>query len=143
MLSFCEQRLDSTHPLIAAICSNLALLYERQGKDGQAKPLYWRALKIYERQWGDIHPNISTICSNLTELYLKQGKDEQAEMLWKRAVKISLVSLGQEHSQTQLFMEAYQTCLLKRDPNGNTDAQLSLLLQREHDDNPGEEHVQE
>src|SRR5437899_799279 len=46
------------HPDLAAGLTNLALLYSKQGKYGQAEPLYRRSLAIQEKVLGADHPDL-------------------------------------------------------------------------------------
>ena len=76
---------------------NLAVLYDNQGKDEQAEPLYERALAIHERVLGEEHPNVAASLDNLAIHYDQQGKYAQAEPLHQRALAIRESALGEEH----------------------------------------------
>ena len=80
--------------------SNLASLYQAQGKYEQAEPLYQRVLAIFEMQLGPEHPYTGTCLNNLAGLYQAQGKYEQAEPLYQRALPILGKIVGPQHPIT-------------------------------------------
>jgi tetratricopeptide (TPR) repeat protein len=94
-----QHQLGSTHPLIAASCNNLALLYTEQGRYEQAEPFYQLALAIWQ-QAGNENRNLAAGFNNLGQLYLKQGKHEQAEHLFKAALMLREQLLGPLHPDT-------------------------------------------
>jgi len=49
--------------------SNLASLYQSQGRYSEAEPLYGRSLSIREQQLGADHPDVATSLNNLAALY--------------------------------------------------------------------------
>ena len=53
---------------------NLALLYQDQGRYGEAEPLLKRALEAKERVLGREHPDTLTSVNNLAVLYRDQGR---------------------------------------------------------------------
>ena len=59
--------------------NNLAGLYQAQGKDAEAEPLYKRALAIREKALGKDHPDVATVLENLAVLYEKIGKEDEAK----------------------------------------------------------------
>jgi tetratricopeptide (TPR) repeat protein/CHAT domain-containing protein len=74
---------------LATSLNNLALLYESQGRWGEAEPLYDEALKIYRELFGKKPNNyLATSLNNLAELYKSQGRWGEAEPLYDEALKI-------------------------------------------------------
>ena len=58
--------------------NSLAMLYNAQGKYGEAEPLFRRALAIAEKALGLEHPNVAASLNNLAGLYQAQGKYAEA-----------------------------------------------------------------
>jgi tetratricopeptide (TPR) repeat protein len=110
-LSIREQRLGSEHPETAVSLSNLALLYQRQGKYAQAERLLQCACLISELALGATHPEMAVSLNNLAGLYYDQGKYMKAKPFYQRALAISERALGREHPQTQGFRENYRLLL--------------------------------
>ncbi len=73
------------------------MVYEAQGRYGQAESLYKRDLAISEKKLGPDHPEIATTLSNLAVLYGTQGRYVEAESLHKRALAIEEKKLGLDH----------------------------------------------
>jgi tetratricopeptide (TPR) repeat protein len=63
----------------------------------QAKPLYERALAIWEKVHGKEHPDVATSLNNLAGLSYAQGDYEQAKPLFERALAIREKVFGKEH----------------------------------------------
>ena len=82
---------------MATSLNNLALLYQAQGKDAEAEPLYHRSLAIREKALGPEHPQVAIGLNNLAFLYHAQGKYAEAEPLFKRALAIWEKAHGPEH----------------------------------------------
>ena len=51
-----KAELGDRHPDTAQGLNNLALLYDSQGRYGEAEPLYVQALEIRKAELGDRHP---------------------------------------------------------------------------------------
>ena len=73
---------------VAYSLNNLAEIYEGEGKDAMAEPLFRRALAIDEKQRGPQHPAVSTDLSNLALFYGSQGQYAQAGPLFDRSLAI-------------------------------------------------------
>jgi tetratricopeptide (TPR) repeat protein len=96
---------------VSQILNNLALVYERQGKYGEAEGLYQRALAIREKALGRDHPDVAQTLHNLANVYLSQGKYGEAEGLYQRALAIREKALGRDH----LELTIPQSVLLRAD----------------------------
>jgi tetratricopeptide (TPR) repeat protein len=96
-LAIREQALGPTHPAVATSLNNLALLYDAQGRYGDAEPLYRRALAIVEQGVGLTHPDVAASLNNLAELYRAQGRYGDAEPLYRRALALYEQLLGPDH----------------------------------------------
>ncbi|BCL78950.1 tetratricopeptide repeat protein [Ktedonobacteria bacterium brp13] len=73
------QQLGASHPGTAASLNNLASLYDTQGKDTEAEPLYQRALAIFENILGQNHPNSQTVRRNYASLLQAMEHDGEAK----------------------------------------------------------------
>ena len=92
-----EQALGQDHPEMVEPLTDLADLYERQGRYTEAEPLYQRALHIQEQALGPDHPDIVYPLSGLAILYERQGKYVEAKSLSRRALCIQEQALGPDH----------------------------------------------
>jgi hypothetical protein len=63
-----EKVLGPEHPSTAMSLNNLASLLQDQGDLAGARPLYERALALYERALGPDHPSTNRVRRNLTGL---------------------------------------------------------------------------
>ena len=87
------------HPDLARCLSNLASLYEVQGKLGDAEPLCKDALEMRKRLYKDQDRlDLAHSLNNLAVLYLAQGKLGDAEPLYKDALEMyKRLFKGQDH----------------------------------------------
>ena len=70
---------------MAALYTNLAVIYQAQGRYAKAEELYRRALAIYEEVLGPEQPQLARGLENLAALLRETGRKEQAEELAARA----------------------------------------------------------
>ena len=82
---------------MATALSNLALLYDEQGRYAEAEPLFWRALAISEKVLPENHPDIALRLHNLAGLLRNLGQQSQAEQFYDRSLLIREKVLGPEH----------------------------------------------
>ena len=80
--------LGQNHPETASSLNNLAMLLDRLGDLGEARPLFERALRIDEKVLGPDHPDTALRLTNLGTLLRKQGSYAEARPLLERAVRI-------------------------------------------------------
>src|ERR1019366_7786309 len=106
-LRICEASLGSEHPQMGTLLSNLATLYQEQGRYTKPEPLLQRALYICEESLGSEHPDVASPLNGLAVLYHKQGKYAEAEPLYQRALRIREQHLGPEHPLTQMVQMNY------------------------------------
>jgi CHAT domain-containing protein len=97
VLSILRQQLGDSHPDVAASLSNLATLYQGQGRYVEAEPLFLEALQIRRQQFGGNHIAVSNSLNNLAELYRNQGRYVEAEPLFLEALQISRAQRGGNH----------------------------------------------
>jgi Tfp pilus assembly protein PilF len=68
--------------------TNLAALYEAQGKHAEAEEFYKRTLAITENFFDPDHPNIATSLENYAAFLRKRSREAEAEKLEARAKAI-------------------------------------------------------
>ncbi len=66
----------------------LADVYYAQGQYAEAKPLYKRALRIYERTLGKNHPEVAVTLENYADLLRRTNRDAKAKKMEARAKAI-------------------------------------------------------
>jgi tetratricopeptide (TPR) repeat protein len=89
----CKQLLGSEHPDVAKSLNGLAWLYYTQGQYETAKPLYQRALAIYEKALGSEHLKLATFLENYALLLRKMDRPEEAGQLEARVRSIRAKSV--------------------------------------------------
>ncbi|MBL8252033.1 MAG: tetratricopeptide repeat protein, partial [Candidatus Competibacter sp.] len=97
---FAEQKFGPAHPNTLTSVNNLALLYQAQGRYGEAEPLHQRALAGFEKGLGPMHPDVLLSVNNLAALYRAQGRYGEAEPLYQRALAGFEKGLGPMHPDT-------------------------------------------
>ena len=95
-LAIREKALGRDHPDVATTLSDLAVLYQAQGRYANAEPIYKRSLAISEKALGRDHPSVATTLHNLAAVYRAQGRYADAEPLYRRALTIVEKVLGPE-----------------------------------------------
>ena len=86
--------LGPDHLHTAGGLDNLARLLQVQGDLVGARPLYERALAIYEKVLGPEHPLTATSLNDLASLFRDQGDLAEARRLYERALAIYEKVLG-------------------------------------------------
>jgi tetratricopeptide (TPR) repeat protein len=84
----------------------------------EAKPLYQRALRIWEQACGPEHPQVATSLYGLAFLSREQGKYAEAEPLYQRTLSIRTQVLTPEHPDTAQTMH---DLALLREVQGNSE----------------------
>jgi Flp pilus assembly protein TadD len=75
-----------SNPTDIAALSQLAQIYDRQGRELLARPLYESILKL--------DPNHATAATNLAVILVKSGNLNQAIALWRQALKVNPAQTG-------------------------------------------------
>ncbi len=109
---FAEQKLGPDHPSTLSSVNNLAVLYESQGRYGEAEPLYRRVLAASEKVLGPEHPDTLRSINNLAFLYQAQGRYGEAEPLYRRVLAASEKVLGPEHPDALATQLSYTVNLV-------------------------------
>jgi CHAT domain-containing protein/tetratricopeptide (TPR) repeat protein len=105
-LAINEQTLGAKHPDLAANLTNLANVYEGQGKYPEAERVHRRALEIREQALGIDHPDVARTLSGLAEVYQLEGKYGEAEGLYRRALAIREQALGANHPDVAITLDS-------------------------------------
>lgn len=113
---------DEEHPYVAAVLSNMALLYKTQERYVEAKPLYKRALTIWEKIYGPEHPYVVTTLSDLAEIHEVQCKYVEAQSLYIRTLRIYEKAPEQAPSDLVDILQRYE--LLLREVGKKQEAKL-------------------
>ena len=79
--------LGPRHPDTLTSLNNLAVLYQAQGRYGEAEPLFLEALQASREVLGPRHPDTLTSLNNLAVLYQAQGRYGEAEPLFQEALQ--------------------------------------------------------
>ena len=87
------------HPQVASAPLDLALNLNEQAKNGEAEPLYHRALAIREKVHGPDHPEVAIVIDNLAIALYSQGKYEDAELLHRRTLATKETVHGPDHPE--------------------------------------------
>lgn len=89
---------DTAHPDIANSLSNLALVYQHQGKLTEATSLLKESLEMNRQIHGQdtAHPDIARSMSNLADVFHQQGKLTEAAALVRKSLEMSRKVYGQD-----------------------------------------------
>jgi Tfp pilus assembly protein PilF len=101
------------HSNIASTLNALATVLQDSGDYAGARPLYERALAIWEQALGPQHPNTAQSLNNLAGLLLHQGDVETARQHHERALAIREATLGPNHPNTAQSLWWLGTMLLQ------------------------------
>jgi tetratricopeptide (TPR) repeat protein len=85
--------------------NNLAIVYSKEGRYGDAEALGSQALEIRRRVLGPEHPETLSSMNNLAIVYQYETKYKQAQALFSKASEISLRLRGAEHPFTLDILE--------------------------------------
>jgi CHAT domain-containing protein/Flp pilus assembly protein TadD len=99
-LGLARQMFGDRDPSTLASLNQLALLYDSQGRYGDAEPLYREALQGWREVLGPHHPNTLAGLNNLAALYRAQGRYNDAEPLYREALQGWREVLGPRHPKT-------------------------------------------
>jgi serine/threonine protein kinase len=92
--------LGPEHPDTLVTTSNVAALYDLEGKYAQAEALHSQILEMRRRVLGPEHPDTLKSMMNLALAYFDEGKYPQAEALQSQTLAIKRRVLGPEHPDT-------------------------------------------
>ena len=135
VLNIHMKTLGESNATTANSMSNLARVYDLQGRYADAERLYRRALEVREKVLGPNHPDVATNLNNLAKVLQDLGKDEQitaseararrsgggivgslteVEAMYRRALAIQEQTLGTNHAATALTLSNLGSMLAVR-----------------------------
>ena len=80
--------------------TNLAQLYEREGKIAEAERAYVEVLGLRQRVMGKDHPDSRLIMNNLGLFYFRNNRQADAESMFRPLLEIQQRKLGNDHPDT-------------------------------------------
>jgi tetratricopeptide (TPR) repeat protein/DNA-binding XRE family transcriptional regulator len=89
---------------ISASLSDLATIYRKQRRYGEAKALLLHAIRLREQTFGPEHPELLAILNNLANFYWEQGKYTEAKPVYLRALQLSEQSQGPDDSRIAMVL---------------------------------------
>lgn len=107
------QNVTHAQSKLADAYDTLATFYLNQSKFEEAEPLYLKAVKAIEAEYGAGHPMAALSLSRLATFYAMQGKHDKAEPLYLRAIKIFEESDWMDRPQVANTFENYSRLLTK------------------------------
>jgi tetratricopeptide (TPR) repeat protein len=110
---------------LADAYDKLARMYMRQQKFAEAGPLYVKALKVVEAQYGPNQTPTAMALSRLATLYAMQGKPDRAEPLYSRAIRILESANNMDLAEGALVYENYSLFLRKTGHEAEAAAMLT------------------
>jgi len=81
------------------LIKGLADICCKEGKVGEAQPLYQRLLDIQERRWGSSSPKLIPTLLDLASVYESQGNHSASEPLYNRIFAIDQATFGPNHPE--------------------------------------------
>ncbi len=98
-----QARFGEDHPATTKSVLWLGILYQAQGRYGDAESFYQKALTLMQ-QLGESHPIIANVLNNLASLYQVQGRYGDAEPLHQTALVLKQQRCGEEHPAVATFL---------------------------------------
>jgi CHAT domain-containing protein/tetratricopeptide (TPR) repeat protein len=95
-----ERTRGPTHPDVATVLTELAVMYRGAGRFREAEAAIQRAIAIQEQARGQDHLEVAKELMNLALIYQVQERFSEAEQLYKRAIVISEHKLAGSHTYT-------------------------------------------
>lgn len=94
--------LDEDDPAVLADAVAYAAVLDGLGRYAESRPIYERALAVYERIFGPEHYETASTLHNLALVERAEGRLERAAGLARRAYAIKVKLLGRNHPDTAL-----------------------------------------
>ena len=111
-ISLAEQ--SSYEGMIAASSQSLADLYFKQKASEKARPLYERALSIWEKLGGHDYEGAISALNRLAQIALTDGRFDEAEALIRRAMGSTEKTLGLAHVDVARFLTTLVEVSIKK-----------------------------
>uniref|UniRef100_A0A7S2VB22 Kinesin light chain n=1 Tax=Entomoneis paludosa TaxID=265537 RepID=A0A7S2VB22_9STRA len=112
--------LGSNHVQTLFCMHNFAVLLAQQGKIKEAGAFYNKALKGRKDKLGDLHPDTLGTMFNLSLLLIDNdslGKTQEGKLLLEDTIHGFQASLGDDHPNTQVVLQAFQDRYPPVDPS--------------------------
>lgn len=103
--------LGDDHVDTAADIAAYAAVLDGLGRYTESRPLYARAMAVFEKHYGRRHYEIAVNLHNLASVEWNEGHRERARALFEEALSIKLESLGADHPDTALTQHNFALLL--------------------------------
>jgi tetratricopeptide (TPR) repeat protein len=98
-----QERLQESEELSL---TDLAIIYRRQGRYGEARALLLHALRLCEQDLGPSQsPNLLVVLSNLASFYMEQGRYVEARSLYLRVLQLNEQTGGLDVPQVAMMLQ--------------------------------------
>ena len=106
-----EQKHGPNHALVAQALSDLAVLHNELGRAEEARPLFERALVIWEGDpaFGPEHSDVAQTLTDLAVLHIESGRHGEGRPLLERAMAIQEKALGAHHPDVEAIRDVLQS----------------------------------
>lgn len=84
-ISMVEQKYGPEHPLLLRPLTNLAVLYARAGRNGEAEAAFARAKNLCEKTLSTTHPSYAMLLANYAEFLKRTGEKSRAKAMEQQA----------------------------------------------------------
>jgi Flp pilus assembly protein TadD len=99
-MEICRRVLGPEHPSTLSATANLAIVFDLQGKESEAEPLFRQILEVGRRRLGPQHPFTLAVLAAMTFLYQHNGQYASAEKLAVETLAGRRQALGSQHQDT-------------------------------------------
>ncbi len=112
----------------AAALTNLGQVQASLGRDGDAEPIYKRALSLYEAALGLDSVEIAPALNDLAALYQRQSRYGEAEPLFMHALSIREKALGPDHPDVGQALNNLATLYERQDRHADAEPVFKRAL---------------
>ena len=106
-----EAKHGPDHAAVAQALSELAVLHNELGRAEEARPLFERALVIWENDpgYGPEHSDVAQTLTDLAVLHIESGRHNEGRPLLERAMHIQEKTLGAHHPDVEAIRDVLQS----------------------------------
>ena len=106
-----EAKYGPDHAVVAQALSELAVLHNELGHADEARPLFERALVIWENDpnYGPEHSDVAQTLTDLAVLHIESGRHTVGRPLLERAMLIQEKTLGTHHPDVEAIRDVLQS----------------------------------
>jgi tetratricopeptide (TPR) repeat protein len=105
--------LPDDHSWSLLVKRNLAMVYRRENRLGEAEALLEEAMQDTIRTQGEDHADVRGLLNNLASVYEQGRRYEEAEALYLDAWERAIDDLGRESPETVTFLKNLMLCYVK------------------------------